>query len=184
MLYNCDCKIKTLRKEPIFMNKLDIVYNCLISEGVQTVVTLPDSHLCPLCRKIKNGKKIDYIQTVDESIAVGISTGLRLTGNKSLVIMENSGLRKACETISRFNLSHRLFTAYLISHRGFFGERNWWGVAHHETMEPLLNLLKIRWAYVQSVAEFSKQLKNLYLNLETNQCSTALIIEQLFIEEL
>ena len=108
----------------------------------------------------------------------------RVCGIKSLVIMENSGLRSACETIARFHLSHSLFTCYLISHRGAFGERNWWGQAHHKTMGPLLNLLQFQWEYVNSVSEFQNLLEKAYSTLAGGQSSVALCAESEFLREI
>src|ERR1043166_6501156 len=96
---------------------IELAYKCLVDAGVQTVVALPDSLLGPLCHQVKIGSHITYIQAVHESDCVGIATGLSLSGIRTLVIMENSGLRNACETLARFHLSHHLFTCYLISNR-------------------------------------------------------------------
>lgn len=148
---------------------IELAYNTLIDIGVQNVVALPDSSLGPLCQRIKLGNTINYIQAVHEATCVGIATGLTLGGVRSLVIMENSGLRSAFESIARLQLSHHLFTCYLISHRGAFGERNWWGQSHHETMEPILNLLRIRYKSLKTVAEFSPLLRQAYATLDAGQ---------------
>src|SRR5260221_7391992 len=91
--------------------------------------------------------------------------------------MENSGLRNACESLARLQLSHNLFTCYLISYRGAFGERNWWGQAHHTTMEPLLNLLQFRWIYLKSIADFSRSLEQGYATLQAGQSCVVFIDE-------
>jgi sulfopyruvate decarboxylase subunit alpha len=162
----------------------EAAHKCLLEVGVGAVIALPDSKLAPLCRVVRDRAQIDYIQAVHESACVGIATGLSLSGVKTLVVIENSGLRSACETIARFHLSHNLFATYLIAHRGAFGERNWWGVAHHETMEPLLKLLRFRWEYLRSVAEFPRLLNLAYSTASAGQCSVALIAEPSFTEEL
>lgn len=163
---------------------IELAYNSLVNTGIQTVVALPDSNLAPLCQRIRTGNQIDYIQATHESVCVGIATGLALCGVRSLVIMENSGLRSACESIARLQLSHHLFACYLISHRGAFGERNWWGQAHHETMEPLLKLLRFRWTHLRSVSEFPYLLEQAFSTFAANQSGVALIAEQGFIQEL
>src|SRR5258708_34491825 len=163
---------------------LELAYNSLVDAGVQTVVALPDSNLGLLCKRIRIGNQIDYIQATHESVCVGIAKGLTLSGVRSLVIMENSGLRNACESLARLQLSHNLFTCYLISHRGAFGERNWWGQAHHETMEPILRLLRFRWKSMKSLTEFPQLLAQAYSTLAAGQSSVALIAEPSFIKEL
>lgn len=152
--------------------------------GIKVVVALPDSGLAMLCKQINFSTDIKYIQTTHESDCVGIATGLAVCGIRSIVLMENSGLRNACETIARFHLSHHLFTSYLITHRGSFGERNWWGQAHHETMLPLLKLLRFRWHYMHAVKELQGSLDLAYSTLDAGQSSVALIAAPSFFSEL
>ncbi len=166
------------------MKAIDVAYNSLVQAGVKYIVALPDSLLAPLCMRVKEGEAIKYIQAPHESSCVSIASGLTLCGERVLVVMENSGLRSACETIARFNLSHSLFACYLISHRGSFGERNWWGQAHHETMRPLLEMFRFRWAYVESIADFSGLLQRAYATLDAGQSSVSLIAQPGFLEEL
>src|SRR5438046_1993885 len=100
-------------------------HDALVETGVEVVVALPDSFLAPLCHRLRCSNRIEYIQCVHESDCVGVAAGLTATGTRTLTLMENSGVRNACETLARLNLSHRLFVNLLLSHRGAFGERNW-----------------------------------------------------------
>jgi sulfopyruvate decarboxylase subunit alpha len=161
-----------------------IALDALLRAGVETVVALPDSKLSPLCAHLMQSDQVTYIQATHEATAVGIAAGLTLCGVKSLVVMENSGLRTACETLARFNLSHGLYCCFLISHRGAFGERNWWGFGHHETMFPILRMLRIRWSHVRSLAELPSRIGDAYEMLAAGQCSVALIAESSLIEDL
>lgn len=166
-----------------FIN-MDQVCEDLHAAGIRTIVALPDSMLGPLCRRLSLDTRLTYIQTTHEAACVGIAAGLTLAGIKSIVIMENSGLRSACETLARFHLSHHLFACYLISHRGAFGEPNWWGQAHHETMEPLLRLLRFRWAAVNSVQQFRTVLDEAFATLASGQASVAMIATPAFTRSL
>ncbi len=159
-------------------------YRALQSAGVRKVLAMPDSQLGPLAKRVKAGTEIDYIQTTHESTAIGIAAGLTLAGSRCLVMMENSGLRSACETLARFNLSHGLFTCSLISHRGAFGERHWWGLAHHETMGPMLDTLRFRYRFVEKIDDFAPALVLAFQTMAAQQCSVALIAEPGLIEGL
>lgn len=156
---------------------LESIYQDLLFVGVQTVTAVPDSLLAPLCNRLRRDGEIEYIQATHEATAVAIAAGLTLTGVRTLVVMENSGLRTACETLARFNLSHHLFICCLLSHRGAFGERNWWGVNHHETMKPLLDVLRMRYQHVTSEGEFRTSLLRAYDMLAAGQGSIALIAD-------
>ncbi len=148
------------------------------------VLAVPDSRLAPLCDRVRSGSEIEYVQCVDEATCVGVAAGLGLSGTRALVIMENSGLRSAAETLARLHLSHRIFTCVLLSHRGAFGERNWWGQAHSETMVPLLELLDFKWQRVYNPALLSDHLRKAYQVLDAGQCGAALVAEPEFLDQL
>lgn len=166
------------------MTGADLAFNGLLEAGVEVVVALPDSLLAPLCYKIKFSERIRYIQATHESDCVGIACGLSLSGVRSLVLMENSGLRNACETIARLQFSHHIFTCYLVSDRGAFGERNWWGQAHHETMLPMLSMLRIPWEYLNAISELPGALGRAFDTLAAGQSGAALIAGPGFVHKL
>ena len=163
---------------------VEIVYNALLAASVRAVVAMPDSLLSPLCARLRLGTAITYVQTCSETVCVGLASGINLTGSRALILMENSGLRSACESIARMHLSHHIFACYLVSHRGALGERNWWGQAHDDTMEPLLHLLRFRWTWVPTIDAFPSLLMSAYASLEAQQCSTMLVAEAPFLEAL
>lgn len=153
------------------------IHSCLVEENVQYAIGLPDSLTSPLINEIKNNQSISYIQATHESDCVGVSTGLNITNALSVVIMENSGIRNACETIARFHLSHALYNIYLISFRGDFGERNWWGQAHSTTMQPLLDLLRFRYVFIDDIKDFKKVFKDAVNDFQARQSSVAIILK-------
>lgn len=153
------------------------IHNCLVEEKVKYAICLPDSLTSPLINEIKNNESIFYVQATHESDCVGVSTGLNITNNLSVVIMENSGIRNACETIARFHLSHALYNIYLISFRGDFGERNWWGQAHSTTMQPLLDLLRFRYVFIDDIKDFKKVFKDAVNDFQARQSSVAIILK-------
>lgn len=156
----------------------------MIRVGVSNVLALPDSLLSPLCTQVARTPELNYIQVTHEATAVAVAAGLGLCGARTLIMMENSGLRTACETLARFNISHHLFTCLLISDRGAFGERNWWGLAHHDTMQPLLQVLRIRYRQIGCLSDFGSALHWAFETLSAGQCSVALVAERTFTDSL
>jgi thiamine pyrophosphate-dependent acetolactate synthase large subunit-like protein len=166
------------------MNALDKAHSHLLSSGIEFVTSVPDSALAPLSARIAAEDSPKYIQAAHEAGAIGIAAGMTLAGTKALVMMENSGLRTGCETLARLQTAHGVFICCLISHRGAFGERNWWGQAHHETMTTLLPLLRFRWRSVYCVADLPAALDEAYRTLAAGQCGSAIIAEPSFTREL
>jgi sulfopyruvate decarboxylase TPP-binding subunit len=128
--------------------------------------------------------EITYLQACDEATAVGLAAGARLAGARSLVMMENSGLRRSCETLARLTMSHRLHTVMLLARRGAFGERNWWGLPHEETMHSHLRMLPIVWRELDSLETFEELITKSFDTLDTGQCSVALIANPSFTAQL
>ena len=62
-------------------------------------------------------------------------------------------------------MSHRLHCLMLISDRGSFGERQWWGVGHGWTLEPLLDLWRIARCPVSDVADLEDAVQRGYATL-------------------
>jgi len=159
-------------------------YRALVDSEVDLITAVPDSLLAPLHRCAAERDDIAYLQVCDEATAVGIAAGARLAGSRSLVLMENSGLRRACETLARFSLSHRLHTVLLLARRGAFGEANWWGLPHEETMHPHLRMLSAATAEVDSLQALPELLRRAYDTLDTGQRTVALVANPSFVEEL
>ncbi|TDB93347.1 hypothetical protein E1091_12035 [Micromonospora fluostatini] len=159
-------------------------YQALVDSGTELVTAVPDSLLAPLHRYAAAHDDVEYLQVCDEATAVGIAAGARLAGRRSLVLMENSGLRRACETLARFALGHRLHTVLLLARRGAFGEANWWGLPHEETMHPHLRMLSAPTAEVDSVRDLPDLLRRAYATLDTGQRTVALVANPPFVAEL
>ncbi|WP_052850388.1 thiamine pyrophosphate-binding protein [Streptomyces avicenniae] len=162
----------------------DDAYDTLVRAGVNFISGVPDSLLSPLHRRAARRPEIDYFPVCDEATAVGMAAGARLAGARSLVLMENSGLRRACETLARLTMSHRLHTVVLLGRRGAFGEANWWGLPHEETMHSHLRMLPLVAEEIDSLRDFEVLVQQAYATLDTGQCSVALIANPRFVQQL
>jgi sulfopyruvate decarboxylase subunit alpha len=105
----------------------------------------------------------------------GIIAGAYLGGKRGLMMMENSGLRQACEPIARFMYTHHMPLVMAMAFRGDFGEPNWWGHAHGETMEPILNALRIRTHFVSTLDDIKPSIKKAFVHADAGQSAVALV---------
>jgi len=150
----------------------------LVHSGVELVTAVPDSLTASALHDVGSCEALTYIQAADESSAVCLAAGFALAGRRSIVIMENSGLRRGCEALARLGLTHGIHVVALISYRGAFGEANWWGIGHHATMAPLLDALGLRSAEVRTADELARRLPEAYSMFQTRETSVALVVHR------
>lgn len=154
---------------------MSAAYDALLTAEVELIAAVPDSILGPLYEEAARRREIRYVQACDEATAIAVACGATLAGTRALVMMENSGLRRGCETMSRFVLAHRLHTVLLLGHRGAFGEPNWWGIAHDRTMSVHLDMLNIPRIRSNSPADLAQHLRAAFDMRATGQCSVAVL---------
>ena len=163
------------------MNFAEVLFN----EKIKNIVLMPDS-LNSKCinRKDLENYNIGYIQALNESDAVCICSGLNLSGTLSVCMMENSGIRSACDIISRFELSHGIHNIFLLTNRGELGEENWWGVSHSNITSEIIYKTNIKYISVKRTTEFAKILHNAVQTFKTEQISIAILLEYTFFEDI
>jgi sulfopyruvate decarboxylase subunit alpha len=120
-----------------------LVIKGLKSAHVRFVVGLPDSMLSGVYVAAERDPEIKYVAVTNEAEGASIAAGAWITGGRSVLVMENSGLRASCEALARLGLVNGVPVTMLMGYRGDLGEPFHWGVNHGMTMEPLLGALRI-----------------------------------------
>ena len=151
-----------------------IFFEGLKEANVSIVAALPESLLGSVFRLLRQQNEIRYVQVSNEAEAPGICAGAYFAGKKAVMIIENSGLRQACEPIARFSLVHHIPIVMIMSFRGELGERNWWGHNHAQTMEPILNALRIPYRFVREHKEIKPSIKRALAHADSSQWPVAL----------
>jgi sulfopyruvate decarboxylase subunit alpha len=144
--------------------------------GIGLVAALPESLLKNAYRQLAADPDIRYVAVTNEGEMPGIAAGAYLGGVRTLMMMENSGLRQLCEPLSRFSQSHNMPLVMMMAYRGQWGEYNWWGHTHAQTMEPLLNALRIPYRFVREVDEIKPMLKKAWIHADSSQWPVALVM--------
>ncbi len=143
---------------------------------VDVVTALPESLLATVYRLCGSDNAIRYIPVTNEGEMPGICAGTYLAGKRAVMIMENSGLRQACEPIARFAFQNQMPMVIVMSWRGEWGERNWWGHNHTLTMEPLLKTLRIPFRYVSTIADIKPAIGRAFGHADGSNGPVALIL--------
>ena len=141
---------------------------------VEIVTALPESLLKHIYYICEQDNAITYFPVASEAEMPGICVGAYFGGKKALMIMENSGLRQACEPISRLAYCHQLPMVMVLAFRGALGERNWWGHNHAQTMEPILDALRIPYWFVDKLDDIKPSLRRAFDHADSSQWPVAL----------
>ena len=93
------------------------VFNLLLKNGIENFIGVPDSTLKKFIEEGLKKKKI-IISTREEE-AIGIATGMTLSGSKSLVFMQNAGFANSLSTITSLVQLYKIPLIFLIGWRGY-----------------------------------------------------------------
>lgn len=143
---------------------------------VDVVTALPESLLATVYRLCDSDNAIRYIPVTNEGEMPGICAGAYCVGAKALMIMENSGIRQASEPIARFSFRSAIPMVMALSYRGDFGERNFWGHNHAQTMEPMLEALRIPYRHVRRHRQIKPAIRRAFVHADASQWPVALIM--------
>ena len=143
---------------------------------VSLVAALPESLLKSIYRQCELDEDIRYVLVSNEADLPGIIAGTYLAGKRGLMIMENSGIRQCCEAVGRFAFCHGMPLVMVMSYRGAFGERNWWGHNHSQIMGNLLETLRIPCQFVRKLDEIKPSLAKAFRHADASQWPVALVM--------
>jgi sulfopyruvate decarboxylase subunit alpha len=138
------------------------VISGLKAAGVSVVCYLPDSLLKELYPALDQDTDIRTIRVTNEGEGAAICGGIWLSGKKSALIMENSGLRASIEPLARMGLGAGIPVVMIMSYRGDLGENNWWAIPHGMTMEPLLKAMRIPYRIVDREGDIQLAIRDAY----------------------
>ena len=150
----------------------ELVVQGLKEAGIGFLTTLSESWLFEVHRKVSKDPFFTVVPVANEAEGVGICAGTWLGGKKSAILMENSGLRVACESLARLQ---GIPVLLLMSYRGDWGDAPWWAASMGATTEPLLTALRIPYRVVRSEEEIVPALARAVRSLNAYRSHVALL---------
>lgn len=153
-----------------------LVQEALKEAGVEAIVTLPESKFKELYPVLAKDPDFEYIPVTNEGEGVSIAAGFWLGGKKAVMIMENAGFRVAIEPLARLGQTHGIPVLMIMCYTGDIGERNWWGITHGLTMEPLLEAMRIPYIVVRKADEVKDAIKRAVNHISVSLYHTAIIL--------
>lgn len=120
--------------------KTDEVFEEVIKRGYSFFTGVPDSTLKIFQNKISYSSSFTNIIATHESQAIGIAFGAELTGTKTCVYLQNSGLGNIINPITSLCIPFEVYPLLIIGHRHTLPQHKVMG----EIDEKILDLLNYK----------------------------------------
>jgi sulfopyruvate decarboxylase subunit alpha len=152
------------------------VINGLKEAGVKFVSFLPDSWFKKIYFRVLEDSDFITRPVSNEGVGVGLCCGAWLGGMKAVMLMENTGVRMACDQLARLGMSVGLPCFMIIPYRGDVGDKPTYAVAHGKTMLPVLEALQIPYLIVRDEGQIRQGIRRCLTTLSATNYHVALIM--------
>ena len=116
--------------------------------GFQRYTGVPCSYLTPFINYVINDKRLNYVSSANEGDALATAAGSAIGGERSIVMMQNSGLGNAVSPLTSLTYIFRIPVLAIVSHRGAPGLQD---EPQHRLMGRitgnLLEVMETPWEY-------------------------------------
>lgn len=144
--------------------------------GINLVAYLPDGGFREAYPLIMQDPSFHVVPVTNEGEGVAVVAGAWLGGKKSVMMMENSGLRVASEALARYGIHIGIPALLLMSYRGCMGDGNWWAINHGVVMEPMLNALRIPYFIIEKEEEIEGSIQRALKTMNASLNHAAVIM--------
>ena len=148
----------------------------LTEAGVKFASFLPDSWLKPIYSRLSQDSRFITISVSNEGVGVGLCCGAWLGGMKAVMLMENTGVRMACDQLARLGISVGLPCFMIIPYRGDFGDAQTYAVAHGQTMLPVLDALRIPYFIVREEERIRQSIRRCLKTMKVTNYHVVMIM--------
>ena len=148
----------------------------LTEAGVKFASFLPDSWLKPIYSRLSQDSRFITIPVSNEGVGVGLCCGAWLGGMKAVMLMENTGVRMACDQLARLGISVGLPCFMIIPYRGDFGDAQTSAVAHGQSMLPVLDALRIPYFIVREEERIRQSIRRCLKTMSVTNYHVAMIM--------
>ncbi len=122
--------------------------------GFSRYTGVPCSFLTPFINYVINDDNLEYVSSANEGDALATAAGSAMGGQRSVVMMQNSGLGNAVSPITSLSYVFRIPNLIITTHRGQPGVKD---EPQHELMgqitKELFDLMRVPWEIFPKTAE-------------------------------
>jgi len=144
--------------------------------GVKFVSFVPDSWFKHIYFRLSEDPDFITMPCSNEGVGVGLCCGAWLGGVKAVMLMENTGVRMACDPLARLGMSVGLPAFMMIPYRGDIGDKLSYSVAHGQTMIPVLDALRIPYLIVREENCIRQAIRRCLTTLSVTNYHVALVM--------
>jgi len=153
----------------------DHFWKILKNTGFSFFSGVPCSILKPVLSNIP--EDVEYVIAVREDSALGIASGAYLTGRRSAIFIQNSGLGNIINALTSFSLIYRVPVLLVITWRGEPGEKD---APEHlvmgKVMLPILDVLNLSYKIINR--NFKNQVDWAVKEMKKTRLPVALVLKE------
>ncbi len=148
--------------------------------GFDFYTGVPCSFLTPVINRVISDRTLDYVAAASEGEAVAIASGAWLTGHRTVVMCQNSGLGNAVNPLTSLNYPFRIPTLLIVTWRGGPGIKD---EPQHHLMGPitpsLLDVIQVpHHPFPSTDDDVAQALAEAQASMEKSDLPFALIMEK------
>ncbi len=101
------------------MSRADLIREQLERCGIEYLVWLPDTEVRTFYDSIQAAQNLQLLQVCHEEEAIGLYTGLYLTGKRAAILIQNSGMLHSLDALGHLVVKLQIPLLLMLGYRGY-----------------------------------------------------------------
>jgi sulfopyruvate decarboxylase subunit alpha len=152
------------------------IIDALKAARIELCCFLPDEGLADLEEALAADTAFQVVNVTNEGEGVAMCAGSWLGGRGAVMLMENSGIRVACEELARLGLGQGVPVFMLMPYRGDLGDLPTWAHPQAWTMEPLFHALRMTYRIVRAESELAEAIRRAPASMAGSKNHVAVVL--------
>lgn len=135
---------------------MSALLDAIVSCGITTVATLPDSWLAPTIDAVAGHDALRLVRVAREDDAIGVAAGVWLAGGRAVVLCQNAGLLLAANALGGLTHHHQIPVPVVCAARGGVEDGFYYHVYKDRSTVPVLDALGVPWTRIDEPSGFER----------------------------
>lgn len=155
-----------------------LVVEALKQGGVDFVASLPDTWMGDVADRIATDPAFQFVPVTNEGEGLAICAGAWLTGKRTALLLENSGLLLATHQLETVCTKYEIPVLLLVAYRGHVGDGVWWLQPLGARVERILEALDVRYVVVSRTDEIQAAVRDALITAEMAKYPVAVLFRR------